>query len=136
MNNSHVNDLVQEASKHQVQPTSRREFANIALDLEDLMREAERLKTLLKPYVLTSGEHQITGGIKAKYNGGSRKLDWDTPARTVDLEIFEANTEYIPEKILPGSYKTNAQAICKAAKLEPVVLKPAVASVEFILLDD
>ena len=121
-------------------------------ELELKMLEAEKLNSRLKALegeiisaVIELKESQKVGKVRAAYTSGRRELDWKTPAETAPLETrnkfstqrdvvnWDAVAEEAPEtvkKFTSVVLDFDYGAICKEAKLEPVVIKEGNPSVK------
>ena len=122
-----------------------------ASELASKMLEAEKLNSQLKALeeeitsaVLELKETQKVGKVKASFTTGRRELDWKTPALTAPQETIEKFTtshevvdwdavaEEAPETVKKFTsivFDFDYGAICKEAKLKPVVIKEGNPSV-------
>jgi hypothetical protein len=108
-------------------------FAMKMIELGKKMAEVAALQAELTPYVLEVESHQIVGLTEAAYSGGRNAYDYETRGQTTDQEIIARHTKTIPMETVDAHSVTDWKAVCKEAKLEPIVTKPGVPSVKFNL---
>jgi len=121
------------------------ELAAKMLEWEVKKNELDTLETEIKQAVLELQSTQKAGSVVASYSSGRREFDYETPGKTAPLEIVEANTtknEYVdweaakplidPDIVTEFTRieeKVNWSAVCKDAKIKPLVIKDGTPSV-------
>lgn len=124
------------------------ELAQKMLEAEKLHSQLVELESQIAKAVYELKESQKVGNVKATYTSGRRELDWETPAKLAPKEVIEEFTEVkesvdyqkaceianVDPDIIAEctSYfrYTDAAAVCKKLKFEPVVLKEGTPTVK------
>ena len=121
------------------------ELAEKMLLWEKNKKELDSLEDEIKFAVLELKSTQNVGNVSASYSKGRRELDYETPGKLAKIEIIKSNT--IVDKIVDwGAVATlidkeiidectheienvNWSGVCKAAKIDPIVIKDGTPSV-------
>ena len=121
------------------------ELATKMLEWESKKKELDTLETEIKQAVLELQSTQKVGNVVASYTNGRRELDYETPGKNAPVYWITSNTtrtEYVDwEAAKPLIYpdiiaeftrieeNVNWSAVCKDAKIEPLVIKEGTPSV-------
>ena len=121
------------------------ELAAKMLEWEAKKNELDSLESEIKQTVLELQSTQKVGSVVASYTSGRREFDYETPGKNAPIEIVKTNTtksEYIdweaakplidPDIITEFTRideRVNWSAVCKDAKIKPVVVKEGTPSV-------
>ena len=122
------------------------QWRSLALQMRAIEQE-------ITPFVLEAGKNISVGKAEAVYSPGRREMDWKARANEIDLEIMGRHTtvtpvidwkavamEFDPPKTLIDQFTTpdiqvDYKGAMTEAKLDPVVTKPGIPSVKFVLGD-
>lgn len=121
------------------------ELATKMLDWEAKKFELDNIEEEIKQAVLELGSTQKVGNVMASYTSGRRKLDYEIPGKLAPKDVIDLNTtesEFVdweaakplidPDIIAEFTKITrsiNWSAVCKSAKIDPVVLEEGTPSV-------
>ncbi len=107
------------------------ELAMKILKYQGLYDELQALEKEICAAVVERGGSQDIGRTHVAYSKGNRTLDWETPGKTAPADLIAKHTIHQDAYTVPASDTTDWGAICKEAKIEPLVLgqKPPSAKI-------
>ena len=127
------------------------ELAAKMLQWETDKKALDQLEAEITNAVLEIGKTQNVGNVRATYTSGRREFDYETPGKIADKAVIDANTTITdlvdwesikalidPDIIAEHTHKAasiNWSAVCKDAKIEPVVVREGVPSVKIKLME-
>jgi hypothetical protein len=88
-------------------------LARLMLRWETQHRLLDELAQAIKDAVLQLGKTQNVGYVRATYNQPRKSYDYETPCQEamIDGDLLREHSKYV----------TDWRALCKAAKIEPIV---------------
>lgn len=121
------------------------ELAAKMLEWETKKNELDNIEEEIKSAVLELKSTQKVGNVTASFSNGRREFDYQTPGATAPKEVIESNTtktewvdwesarplidQEIIEEFTRITETTNWSAVCKEAKIDPIVVKEGTPSV-------
>lgn len=89
------------------------QLARLMLLWEEKRRALDELEAAIKDTVLALGKTQTVGNVRATYSNPRKSYDYETPCQEVmiDRAILLAHSKTV----------TDWRAVCKAAKIDPIV---------------
>lgn len=98
------------------------EFAKAMIRYEELYKELMGLEKLIGDHVLSTGETQSIGNVKAKYNNGRTTYDYETPGKNAPAPVIEKYTQIVE--------KVDWRSICNEMEFEAPIKTHPVPSVK------